>query len=344
MSARTRLWAVGGLWGGALLIGFNVYAAVVTYAPQYRVRNDFRLLYVAALTTFHQGYGHLYDFGAQQSAVEGIGQGVYWSPFLNPPPLVWLATPLALLPFGVAIVIWTGLVLGALALAWYLLAPGGRLVKAAHAAVWLGLFPVAFGVMVGQPVALVAAAVALCWWLAERDRPALAGLALSLIAFKPQIALLVPLSMIVAGHGRVFGAWLLATIFMVLLSLALLGHDGALRYRDALALASGWQITKGYAVAGLIGGGPQLLVTQAAVLLATVAAAWRWRRMGTAMPIAAGITGSLLFTPYVGFQDFAMLAVAGWLVLRSRPSTVQVALLVTGCALLELALLVLSVP
>src|SRR5207253_9146788 len=117
-----------------------------------------------------------------------------------------------------------------------------------------------------------------------------------------------------------------------------------LRYRDALALASGWQITKGYAVAGLIGSGPQLLVTQAAVLLATVAAAWRWRRMGTAMPIAAGITGSLLFTPYVGFQDFAMLAVAGWLVIRSQPSTAQVALLVAGFALLELALVVLAGP
>ena len=60
--------------------------------------------------------------------------------------------------------------------------------------------------------------------------------------------------------------------------------------------------------------------------------------------MAAGVVGSLLFTPYVGFQDFAMLVVAGWLVLRARPNAWQVALLVVGYALLEMALLVLAVP
>src|SRR5260370_1886068 len=55
------------------------------------------------------------------------------------------------------------------------------------------------------------------------------------------------------------------------------------------------------------------------------------------MPIAAGIVGSLLFTPYVGFQDFAMLFVAGWLILRSKPSEWQVGALVVGFVLLELS-------
>ena len=341
---RRKLWAAAGLWGGLLLIAFDVYAAAVTYVPQYAVRNDFRLMYGAAVATLHGGYAHLYDLAAQKAAVEGLGSGFYWSPFLNPPPLVWLATPFTLLPFQVALVAWSLLVAGALFLAWFLAAPGGRLTRAAFGAMWLGLFPVAFGLMVGQPVALVAAAVALCWWLAERDRPALAGVALSVIVVKPQIALFVPLCLVIAGHARVFGAWLVVTGFMALLSLALLGHDGLLRYRDALSLASGWQITRGYAVSGLIGAGPQLYVAQLVVVAATVAAAWRWRHAGTAVPIAAGITGSLLFTPYVGFQDFAMLVVAGWLVARSRPSTAQVALLVVGFALLELALLVLEVP
>jgi hypothetical protein len=62
------------------------------------------------------------------------------------------------------------------------------------------------------------------------------------------------------------------------------------------------------------------------------------------MPIAAGVVGSLLFTPYVGFQDFAMLVVAGWLVAREHPGAWQVALLVVGFALLELVLVVLAAP
>ncbi len=344
IASRRKLRAFGGLALGVGLMGLDVFYSIVTYIPQYRIRNDFRLMYGAAHLTFHQGYAHVYDLAAQKAAVEGLGSGFYWSPFLNPPPLVWLVTPLTLLPFDVAVVAWTVVVLAALVLAWYAAAPGGRFTKAAHGALWLGVLPVAFGVMVGQPVALVAAAVAGCWWLADRDRPALAGLALSLIVFKPQIALLVPLCLVVAGHGRVFGSWLAASIFMALLSLALLGSDGIARYRDALAVASGWQITRGYAVSGLIGSGPQLVVSQGVVLAATLVAAWRWRGAGAAMPIAAGITGSLLLTPYVGFQDFAMLVVAGWLVVRSQPNPAQVGLLVAGYALLELALVVLAAP
>jgi hypothetical protein len=75
-----------------------------------------------------------------------------------------------------------------------------------------------------------------------------------------------------------------------------------------------------------------------------VAAAWRHRHLGVEVPMAAGITASLLFTPYVGFQDFAMLVVAGWLVLRAQPSPWQLGLMVLGYALLELALLVLAIP
>src|SRR5260370_9969977 len=165
--ARTRLWAVAGLWGGLLLVGTDVYFAVVTYIPQYRVRNDFRLMYGAALTGLHQGYSHLYDLAAQKQAVEGLGAGFYWSPFLNPPPLVWLVTPLTILPFTAALFVWTALLLGALVLAWYLAAPGSRLTRAAHLAMLLGSFPVASVLMVGQPFALIAAAsgrVSWCSW------------------------------------------------------------------------------------------------------------------------------------------------------------------------------------
>jgi len=52
----------------------------------------------------------------------------------------------------------------------------------------------------------------------------------------------------------------------------------------------------------------------------------------------------LLSTPYLGFQDFLMLIVAGWLVLRSGATAWQVGLMVVGYALLQLALFVLAFP
>jgi len=218
-------------------------------------------------------------------------------------------------------------------------APGDmRLTRLAHLALWLGVFPTAFGLLVGQPVALVAAAVAASWWLSERNRGVWAGIALAAIAVKPQVAILVPLCLLVTGHWRIFVAWLVATGVLAVLALAMLGPDGVTRYRDALTLASQWEPTRRYAMSGLIGLGPQLYAFQAVIVAITVAAAWRVRKAGSGLPITVGILGSLLFTPYVGFQDFAMLFVAGWLLLRSPATHWQLGILFTGFVLLELVL------
>ena len=343
---RRRLWAAAGLLVGLMLLAWDVWIASATYISQYAVRNDFRLAYGAATLGIRQGYNHLYDLAAQKATIESLGPGFNPQPFISPPPLAWLVTPLVVLPFQVALVIWTALLLAALVWTWYLLAPPGRLARAAHLAMLLGVFPVAFGVMVGQPGAWVAAAVATAWWLLRHERAVLAGLALSLIVIKPQLALLVPACLLVSGHAKTFGAWLAVMVMVGLLSLALLGPDGLTRYRDVLAETQtpAWDITRRYSISGPLGLGPLLNAAQLIVLASTLLVAWRHRHRGPDIPIAAGIVGSLLFTPYLGFQDFLMLVVAGWLVLRAGATTWQVALLVVGYALLELALLVLAVP
>jgi Glycosyltransferase family 87 len=340
--SRTRLWSVAGIWTGFLLTAFNAYAAAVTYVPEYRVRDDFRLLYGAALNAWEHGYSHLYDLAGQRSAVESLG--AYWSPFLNPPPYAWLGTVFLPLPFGLAAVLWTVLIAAAACFAWWLAAPGATLARVAHLALFLGLFPTAFGLMVGQPVALVAAVVAASWWLAERRRPVAAGLVLSLVAVKPQLALLVPLALVASGRWRMFGAWLAASAVIGAAALAMLGGDGLQRYRDVLSLASQWEPTRRYAIAGPLGLGPQTYAVEAVVVGIAAFAAWRHRHGPVGFAFVIGIVASLLFTPYVGFQDFAVLVVAGWLLVRSGASALQVALMAAGYALLELALVVLAVP
>lgn len=344
--SRSRLWSAVGLLCGGLLIGWNVWVAATIYIPQYEVRNDLRLAYGAALVGIRDGYPHLYDLAAQTAAVRGLGPGFNPQPFISPPPLAWLVTPLLALPFQFAVLVWTALLLAALLWTWRLLAPRGRLTGLAHVVLLLGLFPVAFGVMVGQPGALVAAAVATAWWLLRRDRPVWAGLVLSLLVLKPQLALLVPACLLVSGHARAFGAWLVATLLIGLVALALLGPDGVIRYRDVIAQTQGpaWEITRRYAISGPLGLGPVLNVVQVMVVAIALLAAWRHRHSGPEIPMVAGIVGSLLATPYLGFQDFVMLMVAGWLLLRARPSAWQVGLMVLGYALLDLSLVVMAVP
>jgi hypothetical protein len=344
--SRKPLWSAAGLLVGLILIGWDVWIAATTFIPQYAVRNDLRLAYGAALVGLRDGYTHLYDLAAQKAAVESLGPAFNPQPFISPPPLAWLVTPLLALPFNVALVIWTLALLAALVLAWHLLAPPGRLTKAAHLALMLGLFPVAFGVMVGQPGALVAAVVATSWWLMRQERPVLAGLVLSLIVIKPQLALLVPLCILASGRAKTFGSWLAASAFIGLIALAMLGSGGVMRYLAVLAdtQSPAWDITRRYSISGPLGLGRLLNVTQLLVLIITLIATWRHRHGGPEVPMAAGILGSLLFTPYLAFQDFLMLVVVAWLLLRTPLRAWQVGLLVLGYALLELALVVMALP
>ncbi len=335
-----------GLVVGVILISWDLWAATTTLLSQYAVRNDFRLAYAAAKVGFTSGYSHLYDLAAQKAAIESLGAGFNPQPFISPPPLAWLVTPLLVFPFQVALVLWTGLLLAALGWTWYVLAPTGRLVKTAHLSLLLGVFPVAFGVMVGQPGAWVAAAVATAWWLLTRDRPGWAGVALSFLVLKPQLAFLVPVCLLVSGHVRTFGAWFAASLVIGLVALALLGPEGLSRYREVLAQTQtpAWDITRRYSISGPLGLGLALTVAQVVVVAVALLASWRHRREGPEIPMAAGIVGSLLVTPYLGFQDFLMLIVAGWLILRAGASSWQVALFVVGYALLQLALVVLAIP
>ena len=344
--ARQSLWAAVGLLVGLILIVWNLWNLAPSYISKYPVVNDFRLAYSAAAVGIKDGYSHLYDLAAQKTAIENLGPGFNPQPFISPPPLAWLVTPLLALPFNIALVIWTLALLAALVLAWHLLAPPGRLTRAAHLALLLGLFPVAFGVMVGQPGALVAAVVAASWWLMRQERPVLAGLVLSLIVVKPQLALLVPLCVLASGRAKTFGSWLAASIFIGLIALAMLGSEGVARYLAVLAdtQSPAWDITRRYSISGPLGLGPLLNATQLLVLIITLVVAWRHRHGGPEVPLAAGLLGSLLFTPYLAFQDFLMLVVVAWLLLRSPLKAWQVGLLVLGYVLLEFALVVMAVP
>jgi len=342
---RTRLWAVAGVMVGAMLTAWDLVVAAPSFLTEYAVRNDFRLADAAAMVGLDDGYARLYDLSAQARAIRALGPEFNIQPFISPPPLAWLVTPLTGLPFVGALVIWTALLLAALLWTWYLLAPGGGVARAAHLVLWLGVFPVAFGLMVGQPGALVAAAVATAWWLIRAERQLTAGVVLSLLVLKPQLALLVPLALLVGGYRKTFAAWLVASAVIGIIALALLGADGVARYRDVLGQtqAAAWDITRRYSISGPLGLGWPLRVAEAAVVVLTVVAAWRQRRNPERV-IAVGIVGSLLFTPYLGFQDFVMLFVAGWLLVRSGATAFQVAILVVGYALLELALVVMAIP
>ena len=183
---------------------------------------DFYVYYLAARLGRALGWAAIYDPAVFLPPVTAaIGKPL---PYLNPPELAWLVTPLSFLPYAVAAWIWTGVLAAAFVIIWYLAAPGRGLSRAFHGIGAAALLPVFVGILFGQVSLVVVAVIAVSWWLLSRERPWLAGLALSALILKPQIAFLVPLALLLAGYGRVFLAWIVGSLPLAVVTLLTTGE------------------------------------------------------------------------------------------------------------------------
>src|SRR5207247_11268492 len=104
---------------------YSVWLGVSSYLGD-NFHNDFTFYYAAARLGLAHGWSHLYDLRLQQEQLDAIGSHItvaQLARYVSPPPLAWLVTPLALLPYQVAYWLWSALLVGALVLAWHLTAP-----------------------------------------------------------------------------------------------------------------------------------------------------------------------------------------------------------------------------
>jgi hypothetical protein len=181
------------------------------------------------------------------------------------------------------------------------------------------------GVLFGQVSLVVVAAVAFSWWLLTHGRPWLAGVALSALILKPQMAFLVPVALLLSGYGRVVLAWLAVSLPLALVTLLATGTEVFHHISQSLQAVSGVpgpiqssllrQLPFPISVIGIV-----LVLGSCAVML------WRGRGSGPSLPIAVGLISSLLVSPYVNFYDLSALVLAGWLILRLDPPRWQKAL------------------
>src|SRR5207237_9610377 len=116
---------------------------------------------------------------------------------------------------------------------------------------------VAFSLLLGQVVMLLGAVLALTWWCLRRGSPVLAGVILSLIVVKPQLAFLVPLALLAGLHFRAVIAWASATAAIGLVTVAAVGTSGIGAYvnrlQDATSGLAAYQVPGGMHLTGLLG-------------------------------------------------------------------------------------------
>jgi hypothetical protein len=141
----------------------------------------------------------LYDFAAQASehtASFGRSFAVHY-PYAYPPIFAMETAPLALVSQIAAFAIVTLASLAALA--WAARRTTGR----ATDALWVtASYPAVYGILAGQ-LAIVALAIFVATYaLLSRDRPIAAGLVCSLVAFKPQLLVVMPIFFLVVPRAR----------------------------------------------------------------------------------------------------------------------------------------------
>ena len=310
-----------------VLFGYDViqYFSFVIQTPW---QLDFSDFYFAARTGLSHGWAEMYNTTVSMPALYAATGN--WFPFQHSPVLAWLLVPLSLLPYALALTIWDGFLFGCYLFCWRILAPGSIGRRLLLLVAGLALYPVVLGLALGQPTVLVLAGVSASYWLLRRNRPLLAALALALIAVKPQSSFLVPFALLFAGRIRLFAGWAAISIGLAGLAVLALGQQGLQGWAHAISIAQHLPGIRFNSVGSVIGSG--LLAT--AVSIAAAGIAMVIGRLaateGPELPIAAGLSGSLLASPYLSVTDLAALLIAAWLVLRLDPPGWLKALMVVG--------------
>jgi glycosyl transferase family 87 len=111
--------------------------------------------------------------------------------------------PFTALPITVAFYVSTAIDLAAMIDAWRMPVQGSRFVSGVVLLGSISIGPTLCSLERGQPVLLTYALVVGCWLMAARKREIEAGVLLGLgWALKPQDLALLPLVLVVCGHGR----------------------------------------------------------------------------------------------------------------------------------------------
>lgn len=277
---------------------------------------DFITFYAAARLALQGQAAEVFSvpaiMAAERAAVPGNEMLFLWH---YPPIFQLIVTPLGWLPYGAAFALFVGSTL-ALYLAFM-----RRLIDHRLGLLLAAAFPPVFvNVFHGQSACLHAVLMGYGLLMLER-RPALAGMALGLLAYKPHLGALLPFLLLAGGYWRSFvAAAFTATLFAAAATAAF-----GLAYWQAFAanlplvsevLEKGmlpWaKMPTIFATASLLGAPTALAyglqaASAAAIALATV---WAWWRPGPLdLKAALAVVAACCMSPYLFDYDLVLLAI-----------------------------------
>jgi len=305
--------------GGTYLKGD--FLADAEYRP---IANDFVDVYAAGRLALDGEPAAAYDWPThKQAEVRAIGHDFenYYG-WHYPPTFFFVAAALATLPYFIAALVWLIATLAAFAAAMAaILGRTGILVA-------LGFPAALWNATAGQNGFLTAALIGGTLGLMER-RPALAGVCLGLLTYKPQFGLLFPLVLIADRRWLTLAVAAAVAVGLALASWLAFGSASWDAFVHWMPITSQVVLGEGRAdwsrlqsLFGLVrshGGSAQLAWTVQAIgsLAVALAIVWLWRsRLPYDLKAAALACGALLATPYFYMYDLVVLAVAAAFLIR----------------------------
>jgi Glycosyltransferase family 87 len=294
---------------------------------------DFANYVTAARVGLRYGWSRIYDPALQAPvylAVSGARRFEWHQTFVSPPPVAWLTAPLAGLPVDVAYWTWTFLAAVLLGFACWRVNPWRGLAGAVALVVGFGLYPVLIALQFGQVTPFIAAGVAFAWWYLKQDRQDAAALLLLPVVLKPQVAVLVPLALGLAGYRRCLLVWLAGAAAVGAASLLSLGPSGVAQYASDLGSVQSHLDNQVWTLASFLGPGPLATAAEVGCVLLALVAGWSARGRGPTVPLVAGALGSLLGTGYHHSIDFPSLLPLGLIQLGELSPRARAVLCVGG--------------
>ena len=292
--------------------------AAVVIAYRGAVASDFLSFWAAGRMAAHGEAAAVYDIARHHAAEMQAVPAVHVLPFPYPPFVLALFAPLGLLPYWVAFGLWiaiTALVYLLAARRW--IAARFSLAQAAAGANFItgqnGFL--ASGIFIGG-ASLIA------------SRPFIGGAILGLLAFKPQLALLLPVALIAGREWRAILGGIVSSLALLGLGLLLFGASSYAAFLAILPDFTAWlgagrwpwgELASTFALLRWVGLSDRaaLLVHGAIALGAAALTARAWAlKLDERIPILAAAT--LLVPPYLFTYDALLLTLPLAALLRQR--------------------------
>jgi hypothetical protein len=213
----------------AVAIGFVVVLALFNNLVQPRQLDFISFWAAGKLTTEGQALA-AYDIAVHKQVQLTLVNFDGLMPFAYPPPFLLLVTPLALLPFAVAAIVWVAVTFALYIIAARQVSPSAGWSAAAFPPVLVNGITAQNGLLTG---ALFIFGMALM-----KRHPVRAGLVLGCLVIKPHLAVLLPVALAAGGHWRAFAGAAASSVGLVLIALLVFGIDAYLAFADQMPLFS----------------------------------------------------------------------------------------------------------